>query len=289
MRRVRRPSLRGSVQQNSTTVRVRTRNNDRFGLAARLSIAGGILLGLIILGGWLWHSGWIHRQAMQISEGTLHLTQKAHFAVNDIVVEGRGQTNKDQLSVALEATAGSPIFAFKPSEAEARIAKLPWVETVTVERRLPDTIFVRLTERVPMARWQHDNRTAVVDANGKVLSEANPAQFDQLPLLVGAGAPAEAKKIIETLHNFPVVESKVTAAVRVGERRWDLHMASNIVAKLPEEGMADALKRLTILITEQKILERDIVSIDLRIADRLIIESGSSTPPQRPANGEGRL
>lgn len=246
-------------------------------------------MSVILFGLWAWHSGWIHRQVTQIADTGLRLTQKAHFAVGDIVVEGRSQTNKDQLFVALEATAGSPIFAFSPSEAEARIAKLPWVESVNVSRRLPDTIFVRLVERIPLARWQHDNHISVIDINGKALPDASAEQFDHLPLVVGAGAPAEAKSLLDTLHTFPVIEQKVTAAVRVGERRWDLHLPSNIVAKLPEDGLADALKRLSILITEQKILERDIVSIDLRIPDRLIIESGSSTPPQRPSNGEGRI
>lgn len=288
MRRKKRPSLRGSVQQASTTVRVRPREHG-LSFAVRASIAGGVLLLFILLAGWAWHSGWIHRQTTQITEDIIRVTQKAHFAVADIVVEGRTQTNKDELFVALEATAGSPIFAFKPSEAEARIAKLPWVETVTVSRRLPDTIYVHLVERIPLARWQHDSRVSVIDVNGKVLSEADPDHFDRLPLLVGAGAPDEANDLLKILHTFPVVEQKVAAAVRVGERRWDLHLPSNVVAKMPEDGLVDALKRLSILITEQKVLERDIVSIDLRIPDRLIIESGSSTPPQRPTNGEGRL
>lgn len=284
MRR-KRPSLRGSVQQ-TTTVRVRSRDYS-MSLTVRLGLIGLALLAVIVTGVWTWRSGWIHRQTAELVEETLRLTQKAHFAIGDIVVEGRQQTNKDQLFVALEAPSGSPIFAFKPAEAEARIAKLPWVESVTVQRRLPDTIFVRLVERVPLARWQHDNHVTVIDIGGKILPEASPEQFSQLPLMVGAGAPAAAKDLLDTLHTFPVVEAKVTAAVRVSERRWDLHLPSNVVARLPETDVGDALKRLSILISEQKILDRDIVAIDLRIPDRLVIESGTSTPLQRPP--ENRL
>lgn len=288
MPRPRRSSLRGSVQQ-TTTVRVRPRESG-LGTTARLALAGlGILL-VMGTGFIVWRSGWIHRQGAALRDFALETTQKAHFAVNDIVVEGRKQTDKDQLFAALEVTSGSPIFAFKPADAEARVAKLPWVDAVTVERHLPDTIYVHLTERVPMARWQHDNHVTVIDAAGKVLNEASPDQFSTLPLLVGVGAPAEGQRLLKTLHSFPVVEAKVTSAVRVSERRWDLHLLPNVVARLPEEGVADALKRLSALISEQKILERDIVAIDLRIPDRLVIEQpGNATTTPRSGSGEGRL
>ncbi len=280
MRR-KKPTMRGSVQQNTTTVRVRSHDSD-LSLMARLGIAGGVVLLLVLLLFWGWHSGWFHRQAENFVGNTVHLTQKAHFAVKDIIVEGRQHTDKDQLSLALDTTAGSPIFAFRPSEAEARIAKLSWVESVTVERRLPDTIYVRLVERVPLARWQHDNRVTVIDRLGKILPDADADHFGHLPLVVGAGAPTETKELLDELHSFPPVNEKVTAAVRVSERRWDLHLEGKIVARLPETETRDALKRLSILITEQKILERDIVAIDLRIPDRLIFESSPATVPPHP-------
>jgi cell division protein FtsQ len=261
-------------------VRVRPRETTRLSFMMRAGISGLTVLVLLVLGLWGWHSGWFHRQATEFAEYSLKLTQKAHFAVGDIVVEGRQHTDKDQLFVALEAPAKSPIFAFSPAEAEARITKLSWIESVTVERRLPDTIYVRLTERLPIARWQHENHVSVIDDKGKVLPDANPENFGQLPLVVGQGAPDEAKVLLDALHLFPTVAQKVTASVRVGERRWDLHLSEKIVARLPETDIAEALKRLSILITEQKILERDIVAIDLRMPDRLIIESGSGATPQ---------
>ena len=64
--------------------------------------------------------------------------------------------------------------------------------------------------------------------------------------------------------HYPDVTDKMTAAVRVSERRWDMHLQPKIVAQLPENGLDRALKRLSDLITEQKILERDVAAIDLR-------------------------
>lgn len=270
MRPRRRKSLRGSVTQSTTMVRV---DDKRLNWLARITIAAVVLVVVGLFGIWGWKNGWFHRQAEQLAEKSLELTQKSSFAVADIILEGRQNTDKEALSAALGVTRDSPILAFKPAEAEARISKLSWVSHATVERRLPDTIYVHIVEREPMARWQHENKTVIIDNDGKILQDANVSQFSNLPLLVGAGVPAEAKIFLDTLAKFPDVSANIVAAVRVSERRWDLHLNPSIVAKLPEDAVVEALKRLSILITDQKILDRNIVTIDLRIPDRLILES----------------
>jgi cell division protein FtsQ len=269
-------------------MRLRGGETTRFGRLARLGGVIGACLLFLVLGMLLWRSDWRHRQVAQALEAALQLTQKAHFTISDIVVEGREQTGKDQLFVALDTAAGSPILAFDPRQAEARIAKLPWVASAIVERRLPDTIFVRLVERAPLALWQRDNQVAVIDAEGKILPDASPDQFAQLPLLVGAGAAAEGTTLIDSLRTYPAVRQKMTAAVRVGERRWDLRLQPNVVARLPETDVTTALGRLSLLIADQKILERDIVAIDLRLPDRLIIEPARASS-QNPVSKDNRL
>jgi cell division protein FtsQ len=287
MMRRKRPSLRGSVSQNRP-VRVRD-DAPRLSLLVRLGVFGGVVLVALLLGLWSYESGWLHRQNMAVGEATLHLTQRAHFTVKDISVEGRQHTDKDQLYAAIETVSGAPILGFNPRQAEARIAKLPWVASVSVERHLPDTIFVHLTEREPMARWQHDEHIVVIDTQGKPLADANPDQFAALPLVVGVGAPDETPKLLNQLHQFPEVESRATSAVRVGERRWDLHLQPKVVVRLPDHDVVDALKRLSVLITEQKILDRDIAAIDLRLDDRLTIESNDDANAPHTTSGNKRL
>lgn len=287
MRRRSHMPLRGSVTQSTASVRMRARETTRFGFLIRLGALAGSVLLIIGLAFWLWHIGWPQHQAERLVEAGLHMTQKAQFAVKDIVVEGRQQANKDNLLTALGTSSGAPILSFDPAAAQSRIAKLPWVASATVERRLPDTILVRLTERVPMARWQHDDRTIVIDSEGAELPEAKLDQFSQLPLVVGADAAGQAHSLLETLKDFPAVQQKMTAAVRVSERRWDIHLQPKVVARLPEKDMTRALDRLSDLIVDQKILDRDIVAIDLRDPSKMFLEPGKSSTPH-PA-GDMRL
>ena len=270
MRRPRSHRLRGSVTQN--TVRVRPRESSWMAVLFRLGALLGVVLILILTGIWLWHIGWPQREAGRIADAGVRLTQKAQFAVKDIEVEGRQQTSRDAIFTALGISAGAPILAFDPAAAQGRIVKLPWVASATVERILPDKILVHLVERMPLARWQHENRTVVIDAEGKELPDARPEQFPNLPLVVGAGAPAETQKLLSALNDYPAVQKMTVAAVRVSERRWDLHLAPNIVVRLPEQDIDTALGRLAQLIGNDKILERNVIAIDLRLPDRLILE-----------------
>jgi cell division protein FtsQ len=153
---------------------------------------------------------------------------------------------------------------------------LPWVDSAIVERRLPDIVAVILTERTPEARWQHDDKLYVIDSEGRVLTAAKPENFTSLPLVVGTGADSEAQAFLADLKNYPDIADKTDSAVRVGERRWDLHLQPKIVVRLPEQDVDGALHRLSVLITQEKILDRDIAAIDLRMPDRLVIEPAAA-------------
>lgn len=264
--------LRGSVTQNNVSVRIDADERTGVGFLARLGLLGIAIITCALLLGWLWHSGWIQRQGKEAQETAMELTQKAHFSIKDVVVEGRRQSNKDDVFDALGTERGAPILAFDAKAAVARLAKLPWINSAVIERRLPDTVAVILTERVPLARWQHDEKLYVVDSDGHVLPGAKANDFAALPLVVGTGAEREAQNFLPLLQSYPDFNQKVDSIVRVGDRRWDLHLTPKIIVRLPEENVANALHRLSVLITQEKIFDRDIASIDLRLPDRLTIE-----------------
>ena len=278
MARVKSRSLRGSVMQNTASRGKPAPRGFFYKLRLGLLVLSACLVAatLLLLG----HFGWYGRQIKHLQLATLHLTQDAHFAIKDILVEGREHTGKDELFAALGVQQGAPSLAFDPAAALTRVQQLPWVAGAVIERRLPDTIYVRLTERTPLARWQHDNKTVVIDREGKELINARLEDFDSLPLVAGDDAPAQTEALLTTLKGYPAVVQAMKAAVRVGERRWNLHLQPNTVARLPEDDIIPALKRLNSLICEKKILERNVNSIDLRFPDRFILEPAqAATPP----------
>lgn len=213
------------------------------------------------------------------------------FTVSEVLIEGRTNTPEPLLRAALGVAPGEPIFGFSVAAARARIETLSWVANASVERRWPSTIVVALTERRPFAIWQHEGKFRLIDRQGQVVQGEDLARFRNLPLVVGAGAPAHAAEILDALGQHPQLAEKVTAAIRVGERRWNLHLASGLDVLLPEGHEAAALERLEQLEREHGLLERPLQIVDMRLPDRLVLRPASApraetepVPPQPPSS-----
>lgn len=148
-------------------------------------------------------------------------------------------------------------------------------------RRFPDEIFVRLQERRPFARWQNKKKTVVIDRKGEVISQIDNVEFRHLPKVVGAGANERAAELFDLLSKTPTLFTRLQNAVRVRDRRWDLEFGNGVKVLLPEEGSAVAWAKLNELQQDKKILNKGILAIDLRTADRMYVRL-------RPADAEFR-
>lgn len=205
--------------------------------------------------------------------------------ITDIQVSGRVLTNEAALRGALGVHVGDPVLGFSVEGARERIDTLPFVDHSVVERHLPGTIVVRLTERSPFAVWQNQGHFMLIDRAGNQVRDqgmtGKDAQaFMQLPLVVGLGANTAASPLIDALAGQPVVRDHVAAAVRVGLRRWNLVLRDGTNVLLPEGEEIPALKRLANLQAAMKLLDRPVISIDLRLPDRMVVEQ---PPPANPA------
>jgi cell division protein FtsQ len=209
--------------------------------------------------------------------------------VADIRVEGRGTTDRATILAALGAGLGTPILAVDPVRAEKRLEALPWVSAAVIERRLPDTLYVRLVERTPLALWQHDGKVHLIDEAGSVIPVTRLDRFAKLTLVVGADAASHAARLRAMLAKQPDIDARVTAAIRVGGRRWNLRIDRRIDVLLPADDAAGAVAALARLERSSAILDRDVETIDMRLPDRLVVRVARPAPKETaPASGNGR-
>jgi cell division protein FtsQ len=218
----------------------------------------------------------------QAADGFVGLTAAVGLVVTDIEVEGRETTDGATVMSALSAARGTPILSVSPTRAKEQLEKLPWVRSATIERRLPGTLFVRLVERRPLAVWQHGGIQQLIDREGTVIPVEDLSRFAHLPTVVGDDAATNAAALIDTLASEPELAARVTAAVRVGGRRWNLRVDDVIDVFLPEESAAAAWSRLAELERANALLKRDVQTVDLRLPDRLVLRVNGA-PPREPA------
>ncbi len=259
-------------KKKRATSRKKNQETPSLGFGARLSLLVLGTIAIVVLLSWVWNSRWPHSVAALMVSSSIQATKTVGFAVSDVTVQGRHYTNRDDIFKALGVKAGSPIVLFDPDQAYKNIMDLPWTARATVLRSMPNKIMVKLVERKPIARLQHNKKTIVIDSNGKELTAAKPEQFATLPLVVGTTDPKQTRYLLASLQRYPIVARVLKAAVRVGQRRWDFHLRPKVLVRMPERALGQALKKLASLIKDKKVLERNIKTIDLRLKGRMVLE-----------------
>jgi cell division protein FtsQ len=239
----------------------------------------GVLLAVVGAGVMAWRSGRLQAALDRADETVIAVSAKGGFRVENVEVVGRSQTEPKALLAAAGLSRGDPILAFSPTEARRRIENLPWVQSAAVERRLPDTIAITIVERKPMALWQHNEKISLIDASGVVLGAVAIESAPNLPLIVGGDAPAHASELLQLLAAYPEIGKRVQASSWIGSRRWDLKLDNGVDVRLPESGVAEAMKQLAEAEASSRLLERDVAAVDLRLSGKMIVRLAHELPP----------
>ena len=235
---------------------------------------------------WLtWQAGVPQRAAASAVRSLVGVSVNAGFVVRDIFVVGRDSTPKATLLQALAVSSGTPILAIDLEAARARIQALPWVRQASVRRVLPATIVVEIVERRPLALWQHDRKFALIDEEGQIILRGDDvARFSELMVVVGEDAAPHATALVRMLATEPELMRRVKAAVRVGGRRWNVHLVHGIDVKLPEQDPEAAWRRLAEYQRRYGVLDKQVRTVDLRFSDRLTL---LPAPPKTAGTSDG--
>lgn len=264
MRAVKKRQSRKNARNRSPAQRWRAAAKRWWPLAGSLTAATVAVVALFV-------SGAADKRWAETRQVFADATAEMGFSVERVYATGRFQTDRQTLIEALGVDIHQPIFEISLETARQRVEALPWVSEASVERRLPDTIILRIDERTPLALWQNDGRLAVVDDNGDVIDGARPQDFRELLLVVGPDAADVAADLIAVMNLVPEVRDRVRAAVRIGNRRWNLKLDDGIDVQLPEDDLDGALYRLADLDKAEQLLARDVQAVDLRLPDKLVL------------------
>lgn len=88
------------------------------------------------------------------------------LGVRTVEVEGVRTLKAAQVRTVADVTTGTPLARLDVSAAESRVARLPAVERVVVERSWPRTVRVVVTERTPVAWIEVDGAVRALDRFG---------------------------------------------------------------------------------------------------------------------------
>jgi cell division protein FtsQ len=249
-----------------------------------VTIAAGVFV--IALGATLFVDPRLHRLAANLSVGADHELASLGLTVKTLTVQGATPMAQADILRAAAIPQGEPILHVDLPALRQRIEAVGWVKQAKVVRFLPDTIVIGIVQRQTLAVWQHQGKTQVVDVEGRVIPEADPGQFTNLPLVVGDGAAEAAPAILPVVKSRPQLMDNLEALVRVDDRRWDVRLKDGGLIQLPASGEEQALATLDQLDQKSRILELGFARIDLRDPELVAVRpKDAPAPGQLVANG----
>ena len=109
-------------------------------------------------------------------------TQSALLDVDEVRIVGAERTSAEYLRDVAGVELGTPVLGLDANTIEERLALLPEVAAVTVASNWGGLVTVEITERLPVARIESADGTAVIGGDGLVLEV-----IERIPLGGGTG------------------------------------------------------------------------------------------------------
>jgi cell division protein FtsQ len=252
----------------------------------------GFFTGVVTFG--LWQGG--HLDSFIRENGAPHhaLARVLGLGLERVTISGISQMRETEVLAAAGLNSKLSLVFLNVNDLRERLEHVPLVATATVRKLYPNELVITLTERQPYAIWQNNGELFIIAADGTVIDLMQDERFADLPFVVGENANTRSKEYLALLEAAGPLKQRIRAGTLVAGRRWTLKMDNGMDVRLPEQGAADALARLVRLEDEQKILEKDVLAIDLRMADRVVVrlteeaaQARAESLKKKPMRGKG--
>ncbi|KJC45973.1 cell division protein FtsQ [Bradyrhizobium sp. LTSP849] len=241
-------------------------------LPRRVGISMTVLLLIGSCGFGIVKGGHLQDFITAVSDARNAMANSAGFRITSVVINGRKQLSQDEILAIGGVSGRSSLLFLDADSVRDKLKANPWIADATVLKLYPGRLMIEITERQAFALWQEGGRLSVIADDGALLEPYVSRRFLSLPLVVGKGADAQARDFLALLARYPQVNSVTKAAILVGERRWNLRLKDGLDIRLPEQDVGNALAALSKLDKEDKLFSRDIVAVDMRLPDRLVVQ-----------------
>ena len=161
------------------------------------------------------------------------------FRVDQIVVSGETRYTDEQIVAAAGVEQGENLFRLNKFDMVRQIrSKLPYIDTIAISRKLPDTLVITVTPSTPAAVIQSGGKWWMLDTGCKILEQGDSTLAQGHAVLTGL-TPLS-----------PAVGSGL--AVEEGEQK-KLDGLEKLLSALTERGMVDKLTDFIDLTAENEV------------------------------------
>ena len=258
------------------------RNQRHIAIEKILAVLRNILVTVAVLAG----LGWL----------LLHTQSDARFAVRQLQITGATHTPRALLDSKTRPYVGVNLFRIDIAHVQQDLESLSWIKRVDIEKKLPGTLRILITEREPVALLRDRDRLVYIDGEGKTIAELSATVGDDELPVISHAAGADLGRTIALLQTLRANDAALYS--RLGE-----------VKPIAPRGFAifDRELQTTVYVNGEDAIPkwRDLYAVtraehlgsgsmeyaDLRFADRLVVKPVRSmtvalAPIRRPTAAE---
>src|SRR5271166_1230579 len=220
---------------------------------------------------------------------------------DNIEVTGMQNVTKAQIMEVMGADIGRNIFFVPLAQQKAQLEQIPWVESASVMRFVPNRLKVEIQERTPVAFARVGPRMSLIDAGG-TLMELSPKHKYSFPVIIGMnpGEPLSTRaqrmkaysEMVRELDSGGARYSQDLSEVDLSDLE-DVKVRVNDPAGdvLVHLGSSDYLRRYKIYVSHAQAWRQQfqkLESVDLRYDSQIIVNpelqrSAKAAPALSPA------
>jgi cell division septal protein FtsQ len=198
------------------------------------------------------------------------------FSVRRFDIAGNEHARTEDILSALETWRGRNLVTLGLGPVAEKLAREPWVERVTLSKRFPDGLSIRIVERRPVALLRDKGRLLWLDARGRPIAPYDSRTNSGEYVLV-TGDLRSLPDLVGLLEDLRV-------------KRPEYFSALSEIAVLPDGGFGmmdsifrrpvrvlrrDAAEKIGALLQARELIVRkgwEARAIDLRFSDRIVLE-----------------
>jgi cell division protein FtsQ len=216
-------------------------------------------------------------------------------SANNIEVSGTQTVPRRQVMEVFAADAGRNIFSVPLDDRRRQLEAIPWVESATVIRLLPDRLRVDLVERTPVAFVRIGSRIALIDRNGVIMDLPRSRKYsfpvvkgmsESEPLSTRASRMQMYSALMRELDSEGAHYSQDLSEVDLSDSEdVKVVVADPSGAVLVHLGSSDFLRRYKIYLAhlqEWRQQFQKVESVDLRYERQIIVNPDSGPPAKNP-------
>jgi cell division protein FtsQ len=215
---------------------------------------------------------------------------------DNIEVTGMQNVTKAQIMEVMGADIGRNIFFIPLAQQKAQLEQIPWVESASVMRFVPNRLKVEIHERTPIAFARVGRRISLIDAGGTLMELPQKHKYS-FPVILGMnpGEPLSTRAPRMKAYN-ELVQDLDSGGARYSQdlSEVDLTDLENLKVRvndpagdvLVELGSSEYLKRYKTYVShvrEWRQQFQKLESVNLRYDNQVIVNPDMEGRPKQPA------